>query len=53
MHIMHIPQSDGDGDAAAYPTRPQNLCPDSDKFYGCPILKSLLIQDISYTPIER
>ena len=33
--------------------RDLRLCPDWDKFYGCPFLKALLIQDISYTPIER
>ncbi len=38
----------------AYTTSYQKLyCPDSDKFYGDHILKSMLIQEISFIPIER
>jgi hypothetical protein len=33
-------------------TRDLKLCSDSDRFYCCHILKSLLIQDISYTSID-
>jgi hypothetical protein len=33
--------------------RASNSCPDSGKFYGYCILKTLLIQEISYVPIKR
>ncbi len=38
----------------AYPIpRASKSCPDSDKFYSKHILKTFLIQEISYTLIER